>query len=542
VINAVTGEHLKRAQVRLFGQVAVPAIAQPQEGAGSGGYVGSIAGGTNESARLTDADGQFEFTDLPAGQFTLQCERSGFSGHGYAGRTRARPAARVELAAGQTISDVRLQLLPGAVLVGRVVDESGQPMADVDVQALRAMYGIEGRQLMPTGQGRTNDLGEYRIFGLAPGSYYVVAQASQSNDEGESGPSVIRITKVTYASTYFQEARGLSDATKLELRPGEETTANITFSPTPVFNVSGQISGLPPNSTQLPVQLTVYRAGEAVPANLNISRTPIGFEIKHVPSGEYLIQAMVFLDQGKDVREAELPFTVAEDDVTGLHLAVKPRHEPLPVRGTVRIEGEQRDPSTIYVSLQRSSTSVSSPASYGEGGGNGIVQKDGTFSISIRSKGTFYPFLQAAGPGWADYFTKEVRLAGQDVTDSGFDLATAQAGARLEIIVSKNGGTVAGKALTADGSPLKGGTVVAVPETRLRNRHELFTVARTDNNGSYSLRGMRPGEYKLFVWEEIEPESYFDPDILKNFESQAKPVHVAAGAAETVDLVEATGN
>src|SRR5207248_5219136 len=128
-----------------------------------------------------------------------------------------------------------------------------------------AMYGSEGRQLAPIGSGQTNDLGEYRIFGLMPGSYFVAAQTPQ--DESEIGPAGLRVAKITYATAYFQDAHGINDATKLELHPGEETTANLTFSPTAVFNIAGHITGLPASSgPETPVQMMLFRAGEEMPA------------------------------------------------------------------------------------------------------------------------------------------------------------------------------------------------------------------------------------------------------------------------------------
>ena len=64
----------------------------------------------------------------------------------------------------------------GSVIAGRIVDEFGEPIADASVTAMRSAWSNGKRRLQPAGRAaQTNDLGQYRIFGLAPGDYYVSA-------------------------------------------------------------------------------------------------------------------------------------------------------------------------------------------------------------------------------------------------------------------------------------------------------------------------------------------------------------------------------
>jgi len=69
----------------------------------------------------------------------------------------------------------RLSASTHAVIVGRVVDEDREPVAYAQVQTMRYRYNQGKKQLAPYGGGSTNDLGEYRIFGLPPGRYYISA-------------------------------------------------------------------------------------------------------------------------------------------------------------------------------------------------------------------------------------------------------------------------------------------------------------------------------------------------------------------------------
>src|SRR6185503_1926865 len=72
-------------------------------------------------------------------------------------------------------SAIQLKLTPQGVIIGRVYDQDGDPVENAQVQVMRYTYPRGGRQLSTVGTGSTNDLGEYRVAGLAPGRYYVSA-------------------------------------------------------------------------------------------------------------------------------------------------------------------------------------------------------------------------------------------------------------------------------------------------------------------------------------------------------------------------------
>jgi len=90
--------------------------------------------------------------------------------------------------------------------------------------------------------------------------------------------------------------------------------------------------------------------------------------------------------------------------------------------------------------------------------------------------------------------------------------------------------------LNADNQPLSGATVVLVPEPRRRDQSRLYDEASTDQYGHFQLRGIAPGEYKLFAWEEIERGAYRDPDFLRRHEKRGEVVRLAEGEAKSISL------
>jgi hypothetical protein len=131
----------------------------------------------------TDEVGRYVFDGLPPGRYRINVQKGGF-----APQLPPDPSAfrSFDLAAGQSLDGVDISLQRGAVIAGQILDpSSGAPLADAMVTAMRrfggggAPTGVNASgvgRLMPAGASvQTNDLGEFRIFGLPPGEYFVAA-------------------------------------------------------------------------------------------------------------------------------------------------------------------------------------------------------------------------------------------------------------------------------------------------------------------------------------------------------------------------------
>jgi hypothetical protein len=83
--------------------------------------------------------------------------------------------------------------------------------------------------------------------------------------------------------------------------------------------------------------------------------------------------------------------------------------------------------------------------------------------------------------------------------------------------------------------PAAGVQTVLIPVER-RNHPELYKEVTTDLSGRFSISGVPPGGYKLFAWEDLEPYTYFDPEVLEKFEQKGQPVHVSESSHLTLDV------
>ena len=75
----------------------------------------------------------------------------------------------------QQTSQIRVSLVPGGTISGRVTDAAGKPLLNSPVLVLQTIYEAGMPALQPRNSRPTDDRGEYRISLLPPGEYYLAA-------------------------------------------------------------------------------------------------------------------------------------------------------------------------------------------------------------------------------------------------------------------------------------------------------------------------------------------------------------------------------
>jgi protocatechuate 3,4-dioxygenase beta subunit len=248
---------------------------------------------------LTDQDGRFVFDKIAPGSYRVDAQKTGFAPLNDPGRG---PTPTTQVAAGQTF-DIYLQLQKGAVIVGKVLDASGEPLTDARVMALRRMNisapGMPPRLLPAPTQGpqQTNDLGEFRLSGLPPGEYVVAAMPRAAGPFG--GPGVTpSSTGTAVTTTYYPGTIDQAGAHSVTVGAGQ-TVDNIVFSiqSAAAFRVSGRVvdENDAPISGAMVMLMGDPRGGAAFLGPTGNARTGTDgrFTIADVPSGTYRITASV---------------------------------------------------------------------------------------------------------------------------------------------------------------------------------------------------------------------------------------------------------
>jgi protocatechuate 3,4-dioxygenase beta subunit len=520
VVKMGTGEPLRKARVTLT-----------REGQ-------SLGGGRGERPQpvtvLTNAEGKFAFKDVAPGRYRLSVARNGFVRQEYGQPRPGRPGSALTLAPGQKASDLLFQLLPAGVITGRIYDQDGDPMPGVQVSVLRQRYVRGQRQWTPAESGQTNDLGEYRIAGLAPGRVYLSATAPTSMMMIAAGGNPISpvsesqpLGAETYAPTFYPGTNDVAQARPIEVAAGEEVRGiDLTLTPVRAVSVRGRVNNPFASTGRFTASITLTPRGFA--GRVAIPRVAVAgeesegaFEVRGVPPGSYLLTAMGN-DMGRMFAAREF-VEVGSADVDGLQLTMSPAVE---ITGHVKLEGAPDFRfSRLSVSLVPRDESTS-------GGGGATVSASGMFTI----RNVFPDAFRVAVNGTPeDAYVKSVKLGAAEVTDEGLQLARAP-NAQLEILLSPNGASVTGMVRDAQQLPAAGATVVLVPEISKRRNTTLYRSTTTDQLGQFILRGIPPGSYKLFAFAEIDTGAWLDAEFLAPFEQKGEAIKLEESARLTADL------
>jgi protocatechuate 3,4-dioxygenase beta subunit len=250
---------------------------------------------------ITDQDGRFVFDKLAPGEYRLDVQKTGFAPLPGPG---TRPST-IQVAAGQTVDGLSLQLQKGGVIAGKVLDASGQPLTDVRIMAMRRVdtpAGTGAPRLMPApvqGPQQTNDLGEFRISSLAPGEYYVAAMPRGGLPLG--GPAALSGSagnaRTALTTTFYPGTTDQAGAHPVAVAAGAEV-GNIVFTmqSAPAFRVSGLVvdEDGKPVARAMVMLMGDARSGMFVGSAGRAQTQDDGrFVIGEIPSGSYRITATV---------------------------------------------------------------------------------------------------------------------------------------------------------------------------------------------------------------------------------------------------------
>ena len=182
-----------------------------------------------------DADGRYEFKLLPAGRYNISASKGSYVNLQYGQQRPFEPGKPLEILDGQTIEKVDFALPRGGVVTGRILDEFGEPLADAQV-AVQRYQNIGGRRrLTPAGRPvMTNDIGEFRLFAIPPGQYYLSATLRSMGMMGDTDD------RAGYAPTYFPGTANMAEAHKVTIGLGQVVSdINMALMPTRTARIAG---------------------------------------------------------------------------------------------------------------------------------------------------------------------------------------------------------------------------------------------------------------------------------------------------------------
>lgn len=497
----------------------------------------------------SDTDGHFLIENLNPGQYILMAERPGFVRQNYGSRNNSMAGTPLTLSEGQHLKDVLFKMIPQGVISGKVTDEDGEPVTSVTLQVMRYAYSQGKRQLRPSGGASTNDLGEYRIANLTPGTYYLQA-TKRSMIVTANAPAPIAPDKPEegYGTMFYPGSFDAAGAAPIQVTAGSDLRSiDIRLKKTRVFRIRGQVidaaTGAPASEASVMLMPRSTDGGGMVMVGGGVSigggRNPDGkFELTSVLPGSYSVMAQ--MRRGDQTLYTRQNVDVGDRSVDGVVITIG---TPLEIAGSARVVGQNAQPQQQQQNAQQPSQqpqpssnlqSVRITLTPVEGVSfgplpNAAVAADGSFVLRNVVPDRYRVNVNRP-PGT---YLKSILVGQQESLDGIVDFT---GGGALEIVFGANGAQVTGSVQTSNGDPAAGATVTLVAVGAMQGRTDLFRTAMSDQNGQFTFRDLAPGEYKVFAWEDLEPGASQDPDFRRPFESKAAPLKLAEAASESLQL------
>ncbi|MGE5323067.1 MAG: carboxypeptidase regulatory-like domain-containing protein [Actinomycetota bacterium] len=459
---------------------------------------------------VSDGNGHFSITGIAPGRYRFAATHNGFVPQQFRPEG-ASTAAPLELSPGQKQDKVLFRLTPAAVIAGKITDEDGQPLAGVETEALidaqqaqslggsgdeapEAAMVISKLKMVPIGMGVTNDLGEYRMYGLPAGDYYVAAIDSGTPEltehsffrggiAWERGEEPV----TDHPPMYYPGVFARNQAEKVHVSAGSTAEIDLTLRAEKMMKVSGRVLG--ENGQPVPGAYVILGSRDmdvmfSAMRNMASTDSQGRFTIQGVIPGTYVLQARNTRD---NVRlSAELPMEIGSQPPTDVTLTLE---RGISIAGKI-VAAEDPLPQKIDFSSLHLWLSPAGGSLFDFGAAE--VKKDGTFKVSDLRRGAYDVHLTGLPSGW---YLKSASLGATDALAQGVTVNSGSA-PDLELRISSKAAQLSGTVMMDD-KPVAGAVIRITPEHDSAIRRDLHRKTVTDQHGGFVLENLAPGAYTI---------------------------------------------
>jgi len=496
----------------------------------------------------TSSDGAFRFLNLKPGKYRLLAAHPDGTYYPaeYGQRNPRGPGYEFSIDSSSSMK-VRLEMAPMASVSGHVTGADGKPAAHIHVLAAEIAYPNGARVLNQVQGVETDERGNYRLFWLPPGKYYIGAFPEGVRRRQIAvpfgPPASLESVNQFFSQPLIQYRSGsdgevLRDVYDIVYSPGhsDPDAANVidlrlgsNINGVDILLASGRkrsvrIRGVVMDSSGQPVKSASVQAVPRVAGPVTFSSTTTTesngvFEVDGLMQGNYLVTASFMVNNVRQTAVRNI--TVEGSDIENVNLVATANFR---LTGHITIDGTDTD--AYRVGLSNESFGA---ASYSNGNSPGSQ-----FSINGISPGnyrvTFAPFSGASEPAT---YVKSVRFGSVESISGILQIDSSSSG-QLEISLGRNGAIAAGRVLDAQRQPAPNVMVVLVPTDS--QRADLFKTALTDLVGNFRIQGIAPGPYLVFAWPWLQNGIWRNPEFYRTVEARGTRLTTSEGTSSNLEL------
>jgi hypothetical protein len=453
-------------------------------------FLGPQPADTHNQARstvTTDASGAFAFSNLAAGQYEVIVQHQNYPQTGMRG-----PRKTLQVVAGETAPSVTVELIPGATVSGRVVDEDGDPMSGCIVQPHPAKNFNQGVPIMR--MPSSHEDGSYRIYGIPPGKYTITVQCLESVFQPRplsEGPDPA--PTAAYPTLFYPAANEVNSAEVVDLSPGaEKSGVDFQMRPVAVTHIRGTLAAGTADwrgRTDLQVQLVPFDPYSPLAfgsGSGQINPKDGSFELHRVFPGSY---RLIAFSQNFSARGSQPDVSNRVGAAMRVDVADKPIEVSLPLQRAIdlpgRLEIERGNDSANQVTPSQINIQLRSENQIGAPNGPTLVNDDGSFTIKSVLPGEWRIMVMAPSA-----FLKSAWFGNTDITHGALDLTSGSV-APLRIVVGTNTATIRGTA--------PAGQMVFATRIDENDPTQGWQGAQLAANGQFTIQHLAPGRYRVMV-------------------------------------------
>jgi carboxypeptidase family protein len=495
----------------------------------------TTAQGGPPKSTSTNLQGRYELKDLLPGRYVLTVRRAGYLSLQYGQRRPGDQARPIRISNGQILEDVDLSLPRTGSMLGRVLDDGGEPMSDVIVWAMRPMY-IEGRRQLAVAAGGfegTDDTGRFRLTGLAPGRYYIRAMTRETWTTVLDGQrQLMGFSPIFYPGTpSLRDARIVDVAIGQQVRVGDVTM--IPGRPASISGIALDSHGQPLSGRNAALRIRFIGAagGGVGGGGMSTGSAPIAadgsFAFRNVTPGEYEVDVTTGNVRTGDGETARISLAIDGENIDNVRLVTSAGWTALG-----RIVTETGAPPSFPATQMRVTSQLIDDVR-ASSAGVGSMQDDWTFIVkSILGRAR----LIAAPPdGW---MVKSIQREGRDISDRPLELKSGEQLTDIDIVVTDRVTTVTGQLIDDRGMPVQDGSVLlfADDSEKWGVGSRFVRAVRPDQRGIWEVKGLPADNYFGVAVDFVEDNLWNDPDYLESLRSHAQRFILDEGAAQSLSL------